>query len=336
MKRHIAKGFAAITATCCAALMAASASFAQEVQLRMESPVGMSFLWTQIYVRFADEVTEKTGGDVKIQIFANSELSRDTITQFENIQAGTVDGAVVNSQPLSVFDERLNVFSLPFQAGNAEEYYALLDGPGKELWQSAFDKLGVVGIPEASSMGGFRQLTNSKRVVRTPAELEGLTIRMPGSPLYKDVWETLNVNTSSMPFGEMITALEKGVVDGQENPTNIIEAGKLFEYQDYLTVWNYSNSALTFAFNEGSWNKLSDDQQKIMREAAVNAANWHREEIKKVDAELLDRYGKDGAFKEISMLSSDEIASFKQAMEPVYKIWSERLGSDVAGPFLPK
>lgn len=336
MTIRIIKLAAVVAAAGWLALGAAQLAIAQEVKLRMESPVGMSFLWSQIYVRFADEVAERTNGDVEIQIFANSELSRDTVTQFENIQAGTVDGAVVNSQPLSVFDDRLNVFSLPFQASNANAYFAILDGPGKELWDSAFEKLGVVGISDASSMGGFRQLTNSVRPVRTPEDVKGLTIRMPGSPLYVAVWDALDVNTSSMPFGEMIGALEKGVVDGQENPTNIIEAGKLFQYQDYITIWNYSNSALTFAFNADAWAKLSDAQQQILREAAVNAANWHRAEIIKVDAELLERYENEKAFKEINFLTADEVAVFKEAMAPVYKIWTERLGEDVIKPFLPQ
>ena len=318
-----------------AAATASTTVSAQDVRLRMESPVGMDFLWTQIYVRFSDAIAERTDGAVEIRIFANSELSRDTVTQFENIQAGTVDGAVVNSQPLSVFDDRLNVFSLPFQAADADAYYAILDGPGMELWQSAFDALGVVGIPEASSMGGFRQLTNSVRPVRTPDDIEGLTIRMPGSQLYRDAWEALDVNTTSMPFGELIGALETGVVDGQENPTNIIEAGRLYEYQDYLTVWNYSNSALTFAFNPDSWDQLSAEQQQIVREEAVNAANWHREEIVRVDQELLDTYGAQGLFVEIAMLTPEEVAVFASAMQPVYAIWSDRLGADVIAPFQP-
>ncbi|MEQ9815445.1 MAG: TRAP transporter substrate-binding protein [Azospirillaceae bacterium] len=335
MKVDRLKSAVAVSAMLVAAGVAAAPAAAQEVSLRMESPVGMSFLWSQIYVRFADTVAERTNGDVEIQIFANSELSRDTVTQFENIQAGTVDGAVVNSQPLSVFDDRLNVFSLPFQAANAEQYYAILDGPGQELWASAFENLGVVGIPEASSMGGFRQLTNSVRPVRTVDDIEGLTIRMPGSPLYQDVWDALNVNTTSMPFGELIGALETGVVDGQENPTNIIEAGRLYEYQDYLTIWNYSNSALTFAFNQDSWNQLSAEQQQIFREEAVNAANWHREEIIRVDEELLERYQAEGLFEEVTFLTDAEIAAFKEAIQPVYDVWTERLGAEVIEPFLP-
>lgn len=326
----------ATSAVVVAALLAVGGgASAQDVRLRMESPVGAGFLWTDIYTRFAEAVADRTEGAVEIQVFVNSELSRDTITQFENIQAGTVDGAVVNSQPLSVFDERLNVFSLPFQVEDAEGYYALLDGPGRELWDSSFEQLGVVGLTEASSMGGFRQLTNSVRPVRTPADLEGMTIRMPGSPLYRDIWETLGVNTSSMSFGELLGALETRVVDGQENPVNIIEAGQLYNLQSYVTIWNYSNSALTFAFNADSWAQLSPEQQDIFREEAKAAMVWHREEVLRVDDELLARYEAENRFDEITVLDAAELGAFRDAMVPVYEIWTERLGSDVIGPFLP-
>ncbi len=324
------------TLACAAALMAAPVAHAADVTMRMESVLSATDLWTKLTERFAERIKERTGGAVEIRVFANGELSRDTVTQFENIQAGTLDGAIVNSQPLSGFDERLNVFSLPFLARTADEYHALLDGPGKELWTSSLEKLGVVGIPEATSMGGFRQLTNSVRPIRTPEDLTGLTIRMPGSTLYRDIWATMKVNTSSMPFGELIGALETGVVSGQENPLNVIESAKLNMFQKYLTVWNYTNSSMVFAFNEDSWAKLSPEQQAIFREEAVAAAAWHREAMTAVDTEVLARFKKDKAFEDIVELDETQTAAFMKATAPVYDIWRKRLGAELVDAFLPK
>lgn len=311
-----------------------SAGDFKSMKIRMESPVGLEFPWSQILVRFAEGVEKRTDGAVTVQIFPNLELSGDNATQFENIQKGTVGGAVVNSQPLTAFDERLNVFSLPFLASTPEEYFKLLDGPGKDLWAKSLEKLGVAGIPEAITMDGFRQLSNNGKPVDDPSDLKGMTIRTPGLPLYVDIFKALGANPTSIPFGELAGSLQQGVVDGQENPMATIKAGGFQEFQDYLSLWNYSNSAMVFAFNKDLWEGAEPEVQKIMTEEAIKATEWHRQTVTKTNDDILKEYEQAKAFKEIVELDSEQYAAFRKALQPVVDSWRKRLGADVVDPFL--
>lgn len=304
------------------------------LKLRMESPVGLEFPWSQILVRFSAAMAERTDGAVEIEVFPNLELSGDNVTQFENIQKGTIDGAVVNSQPLTAFDDRLNVFSLPFLAETADQYYELLDGPGRELWADALEKLDVVGIPDASTMDGFRQLTNSGDPVDSVEDLQGMTIRTPGLPLYVDIFDAVGANPTSIPFGELAGALQQGVVDGQENPLATIKAGGFMEFQDSLTLWNYSNSAMVFAFNQETWDEAGEEVQQIMTEEAIKAATWHRQTVSEANDEILEEFKQAEAFEHIIEFDEQDYETFRAAMEPVLESWSDRLGADVVDPFL--
>lgn len=303
------------------------------VKIRMETPVSEDSPWSQIVVHFRDAMAERTNGSFEVELFTNLQLSGDNATQFENIQNGTVHGAVVNNQPLTAFDERLNVFSLPFIAKDREQYLELLDGPGKELWADSLAGLNVHGITSAVTMDGFRQLTTNSPV-HSPADLKGLTIRTPLLPLYIDIFKAMGANPVSLPFGELAGSLQTGVVDGQENPLATIKAGGFASFQTHLTLWNYSNSAMVFAFNQDTWDGFGPELQAIVEEEAANAISWHRESVIKTNDEILEEFKSSNAFDEFTTLTEDELKEFRNAMATVVEDWRSKLGAETVDPFL--
>jgi TRAP-type C4-dicarboxylate transport system substrate-binding protein len=127
-------------------------------------------------------------------------------------------------------------------------------------------------------------------------------------------------------FGELYGALQQGVVDGQENPISLIYVSKFHEVQDYMTIWNYSADSIGILTNQALWKDLSAAEQEIMTKAAAEAAAWHRQEQTAADARLLKEL--EGKL-EVTVLTPEQIAAFRDKMAPVYAEWEPAIGSDL-------
>ncbi len=108
---------------------------------------------------------------------------------------------------------------------------------------------------------GFRQITNSKRPIKTPEDMEGLKIRIPGIKMYISLYKALGSDPQAMNFAEVFTSLQQKAIDGQENPTDIISSSKIYEVQEYLSVWNYSYDAIILGINKDKFESF--DEKKL-------------------------------------------------------------------------
>src|SRR5690606_8912579 len=132
-------------------------------------------------------------------------------------------------------------------------------------------KAGVV--PLAWGENGYRQLSNSKHEIKSPDDLKGLKLRVVGSPLFMDIFNTLGANPTQMSWADTQPALASGAVDGQENPLSIFTAAKLQTVsQKYLTLWNYVADPLIYVVNRQVWESWTKEDQEIVRQAAIDAA----------------------------------------------------------------
>lgn len=185
-------------------------------------------------MKMAAIVAEKTNGKVQIKLFPNSTLgSPREIT--EGMKNGTIDMGLIPTTNAAVFYNKLDLFYLPFLFSSKEQAYAVSDGPvGAKLYEEYRQKTGIKTLGMYES--GFRQLTNSKKPVRVPADLAGLKIRSTDSPINVDTFKSLGVNTSPMAMGEIFTALQQGTVDGQDNPIGNVYALSFYKVQKYLTL----------------------------------------------------------------------------------------------------
>lgn len=253
----------------------ASAQFKSEYKLSVV--VAPNTAWGMGAQKFADLVKEKTGGRVNIKVYFSGQLFAGQQTnEFQLLRTGVADFAIGSTINWSPQVKELNLFNLPFFFPSYKELDAVEEG---QAGKAIFQRLKQLGAePLAWGENGYRQLTNSKRPVRTPEDLQGLKIRVVGAPIFIDTFRALGANPTSMSWAEVLIALQQGVIEGQENPiVGVIIPYKLWELgQRYLTVWNYVIDPLIFAASAQTWRTFPADVQKAIQEAALEVARYQK------------------------------------------------------------
>ncbi len=299
-------------------------------ELRMGVTSSDTSTWTISARKFAELVAQRTGGAVKVSVFPNSQLaSGNQIKELEMLQNGAIDFTVTSTIFYTGLEQKFTVVSMPFLFSSYAQVDKFRNGPlGEEILSLAKPK-GITGL--ALGENGFRQVTNSKREIRTPEDIRGLKIRIPGIKMYISAWKALGANPLSMNFGEVFGALQQKVVDGQENPLDIIASSKLYEVQKYMTLWNYSYDALIYGVNTAnfqSWEpELRDIVVKSIREAAAFQVKLNRDR----DVSNL-KIIKDNGVAVYTPTKAD-LAKFKAAVAPVYNEYRPILGADLLQKF---
>ncbi|TFU14869.1 DctP family TRAP transporter solute-binding subunit [Thermus tengchongensis] len=319
----------------------ASAQFKSEYKLSVV--VAPNTAWGMGAQKFADLVKEKTGGRVNIKVYFSGQLFAGQQTnEFQLLRTGVADFAIGSTINWSPQVKELNLFNLPFFFPSYKELDAVEEG---QAGKAIFQRLKQLGVePLAWGENGYRQLTNSKRPVRTPEDLQGLKIRVVGAPIFIDTFRALGANPTSMSWAEVLTALQQGVIEGQENPiVGVIIPYKLWELgQRYLTVWNYVIDPLIFAASAQTWRTFPADVQKAIQEAALEAARYQKALARAgmddgsalrylssqgVKVEITDPLGYLRAQGvQVTVLSPLEIGRFRERVAGVVQRWMNEIG----------
>ncbi|MDQ2106538.1 DctP family TRAP transporter solute-binding subunit [Azospirillum isscasi] len=308
---------------------AAAADYKAEYKL--STVLGKPFPWGIGGDRWAELVKEKTNGRINVKMYPGSALvNGDQTKEFTALRQGVIDMAVGSTINWSPQVKELNLFSLPFLMPDHKAMDALTQGPvGKQL----FDLLATKDVvPLAWGENGFREVSNSKRAIRTPDDLKGLKIRVVGSPLYLDTFTALGANPTQMSWADAQPALSTGAVDGQENPVAVFTAAKLPTLgQKHLTLWGYVADPLIFVVNKEVWNGWSKEDQEAVRAAAVQAAAEEvaiaRKGITAQDDSLLKELAGQGV--EVVQLTPEQQKAFQTATRAVYDKWAKTIGPDL-------
>ena len=316
-----------------ASLLVAGSGSAQtyKSEYKISTVLGSPFPWGLSAERWAQLVKERTNGRINMKVYPGAQLvGGDQTKEFTAMRQGVIDMAVGSTINWSPQVAELNLFSLPFLMPNHKSLDAITQGePGKKLFEVVASK---DVVPLAWGENGFRELSNSKRPVRKPEDLKGLKIRVVGSPLYNETFTALGANPTQMSWADAQPALSTGAVDGQENPLAIFTVSKLPTVgQKNLTLWGYVADPLIFAVNQQVWNSFSPEDQKILREAAVEAGQYSREIARKgiteSDPTILKEIEAQGVG--IVRLGAEELKAFQEATKPVYDKWKARIGADL-------
>ena len=200
----------------------------------------------------------------------------------------------------------------------------MLDGPvgQKLLTQITDDENGLVALGWAEN--GFRQLTDSKGAVSTPANLKGLKIRTMQSPVQLDIWKTLGANPTPMSFAELFTALDQGTVGGQENPWITILTSKFYEVQSHATDSRHVYTPFITLMSERFWQRLPEPYQKLIRTAVVQQGAYEREASRDIDAQAKKILQKKGL--KITELTPEQRDAFQKKARPVYAQFKSQIG----------
>ena len=306
----------------CLLLLAAGSAFAADkIVVRVAHTIAPDSHYNKGLEHLGQLLSEASKGQIELQIFHSAQLGseRDAI---EGVSMGTLEMTLISSAPLANFTNAFLVFDLPFIIQDRQKAYVWMDGPeGKKILDSVLSKgMVALGIWE----NGFRMLTNSKKPVAVPEDLNGLKIRLMENPIHVGTFKTLGAYPVPMPFGELFTALQQGTVDGQENPLIIISTSKFAEVQKYLSLTGHFYAPAILLINKDFWEKkLTDEQRKIFTEAEMKARTWERNYSMESEKKLVDSLKAQGM--EVTM---PDKAKFFEAVQPVYKEFEEKVGKE--------
>lgn len=319
----------------CAVLVAAVAPIAHAQSYRSEYKLSTvlpaTYPWGKAGERWGELVKEKTQGRINIKMYPGTSLvGGDQTKEFSAIRQGVIDLAIGSTINWSPQVRQLNLFSLPFLMPDYKAIDALTKGEvGKQVF-GILEKSGVV--PLAWGENGFRELSNSKGVIATPADMTRKKFRVVGSPIFIETFSALGANPTQMSFADAQPALSTGAVDGQENPLSVFIGAKMWTLnQKFLTLWGYTADPLIFVVNREVWESWTPADREAVRQAAVQAGAENvaaaRKGIAAPDTEVLKQIEAQGVT--VTRLTPDQRKAFQAATKSVYDKWSQQIGRDL-------
>lgn len=302
-------------------------SFCTQAGAKMTLKYGMAAPPVHWHVKsaklFADYVKEKTNGEITIDVFPLSQLGGER-SMVEQVQGGTLDIADVTTAVLSNFVPQVAAFDLPFiWPSRGVAYSVLNDSEFQKIMFDLFPKKGMHAFGYGENE--FRDFTNTKKAVRSPADMKGLKIRVMEAPVYLDTWRALGANPVPMPFPEVYNGLQQGVIDAQENPLLTSMMMKFTEVCPHSTELNYSLTGTIKTINLDLWKKFTPEQQQIFLDGAVMAIKANREGSMKMELGFAEKVQKSGKVA-ITHLTAEERAAFQKAVQPLYDKYEKKLG----------
>jgi len=262
--------------------------------------------------KFAELVAAKSGGKMKVNVFAGGALGGDA-ANVSALQGGTIEFVQLNSGILASQVKDFEVFDFPFLFANAKEADALVDGPiGQKLHAKLAEK-GIIGLAYVEL--GFRNITNSRKPINTVEDIAGLKLRVIPNAINIDWVKALGANPTPMAFPEVYAGLEQKAIDGQENPLSVILANKFYEVQKNLAVTNHQYNPQSIIFSKKVWDTLAPADQKILQDAAKEAATFQRKVNRDKSADDLQELKKAGMA--VTEFSPAEQAKLRAKLEPV-------------------
>lgn len=231
----------------------------------------------------------------------------------EQVQEGILDITSTSLSLLGNFGGEVGVFDLPYLFSNREEAYRALDS---EVGQEVADPLKDNNLLLLSYWeNGFRHVTNSRKPIKTPEDLEGLRIRVPESPEYVATFEALGARPTPMAWPEVFTGLQQGVIDGQENPFGNTWDGNLYEVQDYMSLTGHVYAGNGVVMNQNRFQSLGEEEQGWIMEAAELAQADQRQYVQEMDEEFRGRLEERG----MEINEVDDKQAFIETAEKAYE-----------------
>ncbi|TKB07062.1 TRAP transporter substrate-binding protein [Desulforhopalus sp. IMCC35007] len=250
-----------------------SPAAAADMTLKLGHLANEDNIWNKAALKFADELKSLTNGKIEVQVFPNESLGKE-MDLVNGMQLGTVD-MTITGESLQNWAPMAALLAVPYAYKSIEHMDAVASGEiGEQIKAQIIEKAKI--RPIAYFARGPRNLT-SNRPITSPADLDGLKLRVPNVPLFVDVWKSLGAKPTPMAFSEVFTSLQNGTIDAQENPLALIKSASFFEVQKYINKTEHVRSWIYLTLSELTWAKLSADDQKAVMEAAARAQKYERE-----------------------------------------------------------
>lgn len=277
------------------------------------------------YNTFEKYVEEASGGRIAVDVYANAQLGGER-QMLEGMTLGTIEMAMLSPGIAANIAPKFQVIDLPYLFNDRAAAYKALDG---KLGQTLNDQILPKGVrllcfPE----NGFRQITNNKAPIKSPADLKGVKVRVQPIPTHLELFKAFGANPTPVDFGELYTALLQKTVDAQENSITLIYSSKLYEVQKYLTMSNHVYAPSAVFMSEAFYKRLPADLQKIVMDGAKKFRDASRANQQKEGDRLLKEMVEKNGLKVYSPTDA-EMKQFRDAAQSVYKTMEPVLGKEL-------
>ncbi|MCI2055727.1 MAG: DctP family TRAP transporter solute-binding subunit [Oscillibacter sp.] len=312
------------------AAAASGSSQFEKMTWKFSTSGGEQSTWAVAGKYFAELISDATDGAVTVECYPSDQLTSGS--QVDGIQAlmdGTTDISMHSNLIYSSFDPRFNVVSLPFLFSSYEDADAKLDGDGGAALQDVLDQyaLHCMGIGE----NGFRDPTNSKHEIQSPADMKNMKIRVAGSALLNREYELWGADYANANWSEVFTALQTGTYDGQENPLTAADSASIQEVQKYCTLWTGTYDCAFFCMNKDLYESLSPELQKIVDECGHETLVYQREISRNQNDDIIAKW--EAAGVTFTELTDEQARVFKDASAACYDEFSEELTPELISAF---
>lgn len=275
---------------------------------------------------FAEAVEERTNGAIKITVYPDNQLGSPPEQLEQNI-LGVVDMSLPTQGALDKYSKKFATVMLPFVFEDYDHAYKVLDGPFMDWAAPDLANEGLVFL--ANWEYGFRNITNNENAINSPDDVKGLKLRTPPEIQLQAAMEAAGGIVTKIAFPELYMSLKQGVVDGQENPLAVIYHNKIYEVQKYLAITQHVYNSMVHVMSKKTWDKLSPEQQRIIREESQKAGDWMRERMQEEEEGLVAKLQEKGM-----VITYPDKAAFRAKMDVAYERIADYAGKEYVEKFL--
>ena len=315
MKKSFAFCFAALTVLA----LTAPVSAQYKASMKLASATAPDHPYNVGAEKFANLIKERTNGRIEIKIYPSMQLGKGEREMLEGVQQGAIDLLVTSTGPLGGFSPSINILDFPFLFRDFSHVDLVMDGRvGRKLLDD-FEKVSVKGL--AFWENGFRHLSNSKVPVKKVEDGKGLKIRTMENKVHLAAWKGAGFNPTPMAWGEVFTAMQQGVIDGQENPIAVYYTSKLWDArQKNLSLTGHVYSPAPILMSKKTFDAMPGEDKEWFLKTALEVARFQRKINRDAEESRLNELSGKG----VAVVRDVDRDSFKRAMAPVYDQFSSQ------------
>ena len=268
---------------------------------------------------FAEKMNELSNGEITINVKAGGSLGGER-ELLEGEQIGTIELAMTSTGPVGSFVPEIYALDFPFLFNDYASAHEILDGEIGDELLAKFEDKGMIGL--AWSENGFRHITNSVKPVQTPADVAGLKLRTMENQVHIDAFKELGASPTPMSWTEVLTSLQQGTIDGQENPIPIIVSNNMWDMQKYVTLTGHVYSPAVITMSKIHWDQLSEEEQGWIREAAKSGVEATRAVVAETEKNGVATMRENG----MEVIEDVDKKAFQDAVQPTYDRYGKEYG----------
>ncbi len=307
------------------AILSAGLAFtaSAETVIKVGHGAAESFHMHRALLHFEELVEAGSNGEIDVQIFPSSQMGPDR-EMIEGVQTGVLEMAIPPSSFFAGWDPAFAVIELPYMYASKDIAFDVLEGEAGDSMIARVENQGLVGLGWLEL--GVRNVTNNVRPIATPADLDGVKLRTMQVPAHVATFQALGANPTPMNFGEVYSALQQGVIDGQENPLAIITSQRFYEVQKYLSTTGHVFAVYMPVISQPFFDSLSAEHQQLVRDSMAAARVYQAELVSAEDASQLEEIRAAGV--EVLELTAEQRQAFAAATEAVRLQYRDEVGAE--------